>query len=345
VRISSNEGRELKISKSLTDASLARDEIVKRNFSSLEKKITIFSMKERAIYLVLFMCGVASIATTIGIIYVLLSNSVFAMGGNEAFFEHVSLVDFFTDTQWTPQYAEKHFGILPLLCGTFLIAGIAALIGMPLGLGSAVYLSEYASLKSRKFLKPTLELLAGIPTVVYGYFALVFVTPYILRPIFQDLMGFSVDIFNATSAGIVVGIMILPTVASMSEDALRAVPRQLREAGYALGSTKYDVSVRVILPAASSGVVASFMLAFARAIGETMAVTIAAGQKPSMTLNPFRSVETMTTYIVNVSLGDTPAGTVEYQSLYAVGLTLFCITLTMNLVSQKVLSRFREVYE
>jgi len=190
-----------------------------------------------------------------------------------------------------------------------------------------------------------LEILAGIPTVVYGYFALVFITPVLIQPFFEDLLGFDVDVFNALSAGIVVGIMIIPMVASLSEDALRAVPQSLREAGYALGSTRFDVSVRVIVPAAFSGVVASFLLAISRAIGETMAVTIAAGQKPTMTLNPLKSVETMTAFIVNVSLGDTPAGSIEYSSLYAVALTLFCFTLVMNIVSQWILRRFREEYQ
>ncbi|MDA1050587.1 MAG: phosphate ABC transporter permease subunit PstC [Planctomycetota bacterium] len=301
--------------------------------------------KEQAIRFLLFLCALLSVATTVGIIFVLVTEAVVAVGPNTAFFQEVSVKEFFTETRWTPQFSEQHFGVLPLLAGTFLIAGIAALIALPVGLASAIYLSEYASPRARNFIKPTLELLAGIPTIVYGYFALVFVTPYLLRPIFQDWLGFDVDVFNAASAGIVVGIMILPMVSSLSEDALRAVPRGLREAGYALGSTKLDVSVKVVLPAASSGIAASFLLAVSRAVGETMAVTIAAGMTPALTLNPFRSVQTMTSYIVNVSLGDTPAGSIAYQSLYAIALTLFCITLAMNVLSQFVLRRFREVYE
>ncbi|PHR89022.1 MAG: phosphate ABC transporter permease subunit PstC [Blastopirellula sp.] len=300
---------------------------------------------EQAIKCVLFLCAFISVATTVGIIFVLVTESIVSVGPDPAFFQEVSVVEFFTETRWTPLFNEKHFGVLPLLAGTFLIAGIAALIALPIGLASSLYLREYASPRTRNVIKPTMELLAGIPTVVYGYFALIFVTPYVLKPIFQDLMGFDVDVFNAASAGIVVGIMILPMVSSLSEDALAAVPRGLREAGYALGSTKFDVSTRIVLPAASSGIVASFLLAISRAIGETMAVTIAAGMTPSMTLNPFSSVQTMTSYIVNATSGDAPTGTIEYQSLYAIALTLFCITLAMNVLSQIVVSRFREVYE
>ncbi|MEC9097108.1 MAG: phosphate ABC transporter permease subunit PstC [Planctomycetota bacterium] len=302
-------------------------------------------VKEQAIQLILLMCALLSIFTTVGIIYVLVSESIVGVGDNSAFFQEVSAKEFFTDTQWTPQFREKHYGVLPLLGGTLLIAGIAALIGLPVGLASAIYLSEYASPRTRNIIKPILEILAGIPTVVYGYFALVFITPYVLRPIFQDLMGFNVDVFNAASAGIVVGIMIIPMVSSLSEDTLRAVPRGLREASYALGSTKFDVSVKVVLPAAISGILASFLLAISRAVGETMAVTIAAGQTPALTMNPFRSVQTMTSYIVNVSLGDTPVGSMGYKSLYAIALTLFCITLVMNFLSQFIMRRYREVYE
>ena len=315
------------------------------NPNLLLRRFSPIRAKEQAIRFGFFLCALLSVATTVGIIFVLVTEAIVAAGPNTAFFQEVSIKEFFTETRWTPQFAEQHFGVLPLLAGTFLIAGIAALISLPVGLASAIYLSEYASPRARGFIKPTLEILAGIPTVVYGYFALVFVTPYLLRPIFQNWLGFDVDVFNAASAGIVVGIMILPMVSSLSEDALRAVPQGLREAGYALGSTKLDVSVKVVLPAASSGILASFLLAVSRAVGETMAVTIAAGMTPALTLNPFRSVQTMTSYIVNVSLGDTPAGSIGYQSLYAIALTLFCITLAMNILSQFVLRRFREVYE
>ncbi len=292
-----------------------------------------------------FLCALLSVATTVGIIFVLVTEAIIGVGDNTAFFQQVSVWEFFTETRWTPQFAEQHFGVMPLLAGTFLIAGLAALFALPVGLASALYLSEYAKPRTCAIVKPILEILAGIPTVVYGYFALVFVTPYLLRPIFQGLLGFDVDVFNAASAGIVVGIMILPMVTSLSEDALRAVPRGLRESGYALGSTKFDVSAKIVLPAASSGIVASFLLAISRAVGETMAVTIAAGMTPSLTLNPFKSVQTMTSYIVNVSLGDTPAGSIGYQSLYAIALTLFCMTLAMNILAQFVLRRYREVYE
>lgn len=302
-------------------------------------------LKEQLIEAVLFLCAALSIITTLGIIFVLVTEAVIGLGGDRAFFAEVSPVEFFTGTKWAPQFHPQYFGVLPLLTGTLMVAGIAALTGLPIGILTAVYLSEYASTRLRDTIKPFLEILAGIPTVVYGYFALEFVTPYLIRPFFQGLLGFDVDGYNALSAGVVVGIMIIPMVSSLSEDALRAVPRSLREAGYALGSTKFDVSVRIVLPAAFSGIVASFLLAVSRAIGETMAVVIAAGNSPKLTFNPLHSIQTMTAYIVNVSLGDTPAGSVEYKSLYAVGLTLFCMTLVMNILSQWVMNRFREVYQ
>ena len=322
----------------------------------LTRTATLARAKEGLIRTGLFLCAAVSILTTVGIIFVLVSNSLIDLSPerigpdgkpkpNEAFFQQVGVWEFLTETRWTPQFAEKHFGIMPLVCGTLLISGIAAVIGIPIGLSSAIYLSEYASPRTRSIIKPVLEVLAGIPTVVYGYFALVFVTPYLLRPIFQDFLGFDVSVFNAASAGIVVGIMVIPMISSLSEDVLRAVPRSLREAAYALGSTRFDVSTKVVVPAALSGIIASFLLAIARAIGETMAVTIAAGQTAVVTGNPFRSVATMTSYIVNVSLGDTPVGSIEEKSIYAVGLTLFLMTLTMNVLSQFVLRRFREVYQ
>ena len=287
---------------------------------------------EGAIAVGLFLCGAVSILTTVGIVVVLVSESI-------GFFQQVPMVEFLTGTRWSPMYAEKHFGILPLLNGTLLIAVGAMLIALPIGLGSAIYLSEYASRRVRGIIKPVLEVLAGIPTVVYGYFALMFITPMI-RMVFPGT-----GIFNAASGAIVVGIMIIPMVASLSEDALSAVPRALREAAYGLGATKFEVSTRVVVPSALSGVVASFILAISRAIGETMAVTLAAGATPKMTLNFLESVQTMTAYIVQVSLGETPHGTLEYQTIFAVGLVLFILTLVMNLLSQKVTARFREVYE
>lgn len=295
-------------------------------------------LKEQIIEWLLFLCAGISVLTTFGIIYILVSETF-------QFFLQVSPWEFFTETRWTPQYSEKHFGIAPLICGTLLVSVIAGVIGLPAGLLAAIYLSEYASPRSRSILKPVLEILAGIPSIVYGYLALVFVTPYILKPVIQGWLGWHVDQYNVASAGIVVGIMIIPTICSLSEDVLRSVPRGLREAGLALGATKFDVSVRIVLPAALSGILAAFLLAFSRAVGETMAVTIAAGNKPELTLNVFRTVETMTAYIVNVSLGDTPAGSVEYQSLYAVAMTLFLITFGMNVLAQFILRKYRNVYQ
>lgn len=253
--------------------------------TSLNRSFTLNRAKEQAIEVSLLLCALVSIATTAGIVFVLVAESVFAIPPEKAFFQEVSPWEFFTGTQWSPQFADKHFGVLPLVCGTFLIAGIAAVVGLPIGILSAVYLSEYASPRVRSIVKPILEILAGIPTVVYGFFALYLITPTLIRPIFSTL-GFDVDGYNALSAGIVVGIMIIPMVSSLSEDALRAVPRSLREAGYALGSTKFDVSAKVVLPAAFSGIVASFLLAIARAVGETMAVTIAARPEPDNDAQP-----------------------------------------------------------
>lgn len=306
---------------------------------SLKKQWTLTSFKEQLIRLLLLGCALVSVATTLGIVLVLVTESAM-------FFQKVSFAEFFGDTVWSPQYPEdRHFGIWPLACGTFLVAGIAGLIGLPLGLLSALYLSEYASERSRSYLKPVLEVLAGVPSIVYGYFALIFITPYVLRPIFMHLLGWDVAQYNVASAGIVVGIMIVPTISSLSEDVLRAVPRGLREAGLALGATRFDVSIRIVLPAALSGILAAFLLAIARAVGETMAVTIAAGNQPDLSLNVFRSIETMTAYIVNVSLGETPAGSIEYRSLYVVAMMLFLITLCMNIIARNILRRYRNVYQ
>jgi len=290
------------------------------------------NVKERIIGAVLFLCAAASTLVTVGVVAVLAGETL-------NFFSQVSVVEFLTGTRWEPMFLEKHFGILPLLAGSFMVAAGAAVIALPVGLLTAIFLSEYAAPGLRKTLKPVLEILAGIPTVVYGYFALTFVTP-LIRVVFPQA-----DVFNALSASIVVGIMIIPTVSSLSEDALRAVPQVLREGAYGLGATKLEVSTRVVVPAALSGIVASFILAVSRAIGETMAVAIAAGNLPNLTLNPLESVQTMTAYIVQASLGDTPRGTIVYQTLFAVGMTLFLITLAMNILSQWILSRFREEYE
>jgi phosphate transport system permease protein len=251
----------------------------------------------------------------------------------------VSPWEFLTGTKWTPLFDPQHFGILPLLAGSLLVAVGAAVVALPVGLASALYLSEYAPETLRRIVKPALEVLAGIPTVVYGYFALTFVTP-ILRGLWPET-----QVFNAASASIVVGLMIIPMVSSLSEDAMRAVPRSLREAAYAVGATKFEVATRTVVPAALSGVLASFILAMSRAIGETMAVTIAAGATPNLTLNPLESIQTMTAYIVQISLGETPFGSLEYKTIFAVGLALFVITLMMNIASLYVLRRYRQVYE
>ncbi len=287
--------------------------------------------RERAVGAIVTAAGGVSILTTIGIVAVLVWESI-------GFFRRVSPVEFLTGTEWTPLFQPQHFGVLPLLAGSVLVAVIAALIAMPLGLGSAIYLSEYAPRRVRAMLKPTLEVLAGIPTVVYGYFALTFITP-LLRYFVPGL-----GVFNALAAGIVVGIMVLPTIASLSEDAMHAVPRDLKQGGYALGATKFEVAAKVVTPAALSGIVASFILAISRAIGETMAVVLAAGMTPNLTFDPRQSIQTMTAYIVQVSLGDTPFGSIEYQSIFAVGLLLFTVTLAMNVFGRWFLRRYREEY-
>ena len=287
---------------------------------------------EGCIYAFLLSCAAVSIITTVGIVLVLLSQSI-------PFFAEVSIVDFLTGTRWAPLFDPPHFGILPLFCGTFLVAGGSALIAVPLGLGTAIYLSEYASPLVRDIVKPLLEILAGIPSVVFGYVAIVFVSPWV-RQIFP-----SADLFNAFNACVVVSIMILPMIISLSEDVLRAVPRSLREGAYALGATKLDVTVKVVVPAALSGIVASFILAITRAIGETMAVTLAAGANAKLTLNPLTSIQTMTAYIVEVSQGDIPAGSLEHRTIFDVGLTLFSSTFMLNIFAQWILSRMRERYE
>ncbi len=306
----------------LSDRSLPEADLSKNVFQG---------PKERIVEYALAFCALISIVTTLGIAGVLVYESA-------NFFAEVSIIDFLTDTKWTPQFVDKHFGIWPLLSGTLLVTLIAAVVALPTGLASAIFIAEYAPPRVRSVLKPGLELLAGIPTVVYGYFALTFVTP-LLQPIVPGL-----NIYNALSAGIVVGIMIIPMVASLSEDAIRAVPRSLSEGAYALGATKIEVVLRVMVPGAISGIIASFILALSRAIGETMIVTLAAGATPKLTFNPVESIQTMTAYIVNVSLGDTPQGTVVYYSIFAVGLVLFLITLVMNFLANAVIQRFRERY-
>jgi phosphate transport system permease protein len=279
----------------------------------------------------LFLCALLSVGTTVGIILVLAVETY-------AFLLEVPITDFLLGTNWTPLFATPSFGVLPLVAGTVLVSGIAMMVALPMGLLSAIYLSEYAPSKVRRAIKPVLEILAGVPTVVYGYFALLFVTP-LLQWLLPDLAG-----FNALSPGVVMGIMILPMVSSLSEDAMRAVPRGLREGAYALGATKMQTSLRVVVPAAFSGITAACILATSRAIGETMIVAIAAGQQPRLTANPLVPVETMTAYIVQVSLGDTPQGTLEYRTIFAVGMLLFLGTFGLNLMSAWLRERFREEY-
>jgi len=279
----------------------------------------------------LFGCALLSIGTTIGIIAVLTVETA-------GFLREVSLTEFLFGTEWTPLFATPRFGVLPLVTGTLLVSFIAMVVALPMGLLSAVYLSEYAGPQLRRIVKPVLEILAGVPTVVYGYFALLFVTP-LLQQFLPELAG-----FNALGPGIVMGIMILPLVSSLSEDAMRGVPRGLREGSYALGATKMQTSLRVVVPAAFSGITAAFVLAASRAIGETMIVAIAAGQQPRLTWDPKVPIETMTAYIVQVSLGDTPQGTIEYRTIFAVGMLLFLMTFVLNLASTWLRDRFREEY-
>ena len=279
----------------------------------------------------LFLCAALSVLTTAGIIAVLAFETY-------EFLREVPILDFLTGTEWTPLFANRQFGVLPLVVGTLLVSAIAMVVALPMGLLAATYLSEYAPDTLRRIVKPVLEILAGVPTVVYGYFALTFVTP-LLQRVFPTLSG-----FNALSPGLVMGLMILPLVSSLSEDAMRAVPSGLREGSYALGATRMQTAIKVVVPAAFSGVTAAFILAVSRAIGETMIVAIAAGQQPRLTANPFVPIETMTAYIVQVSLGDTPQGTIEYRTIFAVGMLLFLMTFVLNLISTWLRERFREEY-
>ena len=280
---------------------------------------------------VLFLCAALSVLTTAGIIAVLAFETY-------EFLREVPVLDFLTGTEWTPLFSNQKFGVLPLVVGTMLVSSIAMVVALPMGLLSAIYLSEYSPSGFRRIVKPVLEILAGVPTVVYGYFALTFVTP-LLQAVFPTLSG-----FNALSPGLVMGLMILPLVSSLSEDAMRAVPQGLREGSYALGATRMQTALKVVVPAAFSGITAAFILAVSRAIGETMIVAIAAGQQPRLTGNPFVPIETMTAYIVQVSLGDTPQGTIEYRTIFAVGMLLFVMTFSLNLISNWLRERFREEY-
>ncbi len=289
-------------------------------------------LKEKGIEIGLALAAIVTILTTVGIIWVLLSQTI-------EFFADVSIIDFLTDTQWTPLFADKHFGILPLVAGTFLTTFIAILVALPIGLTIAVYLNEYAPKSFRKVVKPLLEILAAVPTVVYGFFALAVITPF-LQNIIPGMAG-----FNALSAGIVMGIMIIPLITSLSEDALFAVPMSLREASYGMGSTRLQTAFKVMVPAASSGIIVSVILGISRAVGETMIVAIAAGQQPRLTLNPLVPIETITTYIVQVSTGDVAHGSLEYRTIFAAGMALFVFTFILNNISYWVKKKFQEKYE
>jgi phosphate transport system permease protein len=290
-------------------------------------------LKEKAIEFVLLLCALSSVGITLAIVGTLLYECI-------SFFSHpeVNLWMFLTDTQWTPLFDDKHFGVLPLICGTLVTTAVALMVSIPLGTIIAIYLSEFANPTVREVIKPILELLAGVPTVVYGYFALIFVTP-LLQKILPDLPG-----FNMLSAGLVMGIMIIPYISSLSEDALRAVPLYLREGSYAMGATRLQTTLRVLLPASVSGIAAAYILGISRAVGETMVVAVAAGGQPNLTANPLEPAQTITAYIVSVSLGDLPYGSIEYQTIFAVGLTLVVITLLFNVIGHFLKKRYREIY-
>ena len=287
--------------------------------------------REKAIRFVLFLAACVSVFTTLGIVYVLIRESI-------DFFSHVPLWSFLTDTQWTPLFSDAHFGIWVLLSGTITSSAVALCIAIPLGTTIAIYLSEFAGYKTRETLKPVLELLSGVPTIIYGYFALIFVTP-LLQKIYPDLPG-----FNVLSAGIVMGIMIIPYISSLSEDAMRAVPMSLREGSYAMGATRYQTAINVVVPAAFSGIAAAYILGISRAVGETMILAVAAGMQPNLTFNPLEPAATVTSYIVQVALGDLPHGSIGYQTIFAAGLSLMLLTLVFNLLGYWLRRRFREAY-
>lgn len=300
--------------------------------SSFRKRALSFrSLSERFVQAALFCAAVSSVAITLGIVGILVYESL-------AFFKEVSVWTFLTDRQWTPLFTDAHYGIMPLVSGTLVTAGVALAFTLPVGTVIAIYLSEYAPHRVREIFKPFLELLSAVPTVVYGYFALLFVTP-LLQKVFPNLPG-----FNMLSAGLVIGVMIIPYVSSMSEDAMKSVPMHLREASYALGATRFQTAVKVVVPSATSGIASAYVLGFSRAIGETMVVAIAAGMQPNLTFNPMEPASTITAYIVQVSLGDLPHGSVGYQTIFAAGLTLLLMTLTFNIAGHFLRKRFREAY-
>ena len=289
------------------------------------------NIKERIIEFILLLAALSAVATTLSIVGVLLYESL-------SFFKTVSIIDFFTDIQWTPLFEDAHYGILPLISGTLTTSAVALTVAIPIGTITAIYLSEFASHKTREIVKPILELLVGVPTIVFGYFALLFLTP-ILQKIFPELPG-----FNMLSAGIVMGIMIVPYIASLAEDAMRAVPMAMREGSYAMGATRFQTAVRVVAPAATSGIVAAYILGISRAVGETMVVAVAAGQQPIVSFNPMESAATITAYIVQVAMGDLPHGSVGYQSIFAAGLVLLVMTLCFNILGHLIRKKYREHY-
>ena len=299
--------------------------------SSFTKRSRGSSLEGSIVKYIFLACASLSILTTLAILLTLSYQAY-------EFFKEISIIEFLTGTRWTPILKPRSYGVLPLVSGTLLVTVIAAMVAIPIGLSTAIFLSEYAPDWLRRIIKPILEVLAGIPTVVYGYFALTFVTP-LLQVFLPDLI-----IFNALSAGIVMGVMIIPMVSSLSEDAMIAVPRSLREGAYALGATRYEVSLRIVVPAALSGIIAAFIIAISRAIGETMLVTIAAGATPKMTFDPTESIQTMTAYIVQLALGEAPVGSLEYNTIFAVALVLFALTFLMNLLGFWIVTRFREEY-
>ena len=309
-----------------------RTEVVPENFvSDRLARRRLRNIKERIIEFILFLAALVSVATTIGIVLVLLKESY-------DFFQVVSLWDFLTDTQWTPLFSDAHYGIMPLLSGTLVSSTVALLLAIPLGTIIAIYLSEFAPFAVREVAKPFLEMLGGVPTIVYGYFALLFVTP-LLQIFFPSLPG-----FNLLSAGLVMGIMIIPYVSSVSEDAMRAVPMALREGSYAIGATRFQTAIRVVTPAAFSGIAAAYILGISRAVGETMILAVAAGMQPNLTWNPLEPAATITAFIVQVALGDLPHGSIGYQTIFAAGLTLALVTLFFNVMGHMLRRRYRQAY-
>ena len=306
----------------LIDASLQGERLARRRARVV---------RERIIELVLFLAALVSVFTTVGIVYILVKESVL-------FFTEVPILEFLTDTQWTPLFDDAHFGIMVLLSGTLTSSAVALLIAIPLGTVIAIYLSEFAPFRLREVAKPFLELLGGVPTIVYGYFALLFVTP-LLQRVYPELPG-----FNLLSAGIVMGIMIIPYVSSISEDAMRAVPMSLREGSYAMGATRFQTAVKVVVPAAFSGIASAYILGISRAVGETMILAVAAGMQPNLTFNPLEPAATITAYIVQVALGDLPHGSIGYQTIFAAGLTLLLFTLLCNIAGHMLRKTFREAY-